>query len=128
MSLINAKRVEEILIDCLIKDSDHINCKRLPKNKVVVVKGIVNNYGFHKERLESYREEVRSLLNNLSPDIKEGISFLNICMDKENNQWGEHPDCENLVCLAIGLEIIRYVLPKEAWFLLPGNVPIIALN
>ena len=128
MSLINAKRVEEILIDCLIKDSDHINCKRLPKNKVVVVKGIVNNYGFHKERLESYREEVRSLLNNLSPDIKEGISFLNICMDKENNQWGEHRDCENLVCLAIGLEIIRYVLPKEAWFLLPGNVPIIALN
>lgn len=128
MPLINAKRVEEILIDCLIKDSDHINCKKLPKNKVVVVEGIANKYAFHRERLESYRGEVQGLINNLSPDIKEGISFLNICIDKENNQWGEQRDCENLICLAIGLEIIRYMLPKEAWFLLPGNVPIIIIN
>lgn len=128
MSLINAKRVEEILIDCLIKDSDHIHCDKLPEDKVVITEGIINNYGFYRERLESYRGEVESLVNNLSPYIKEGVSFLNICMDKENNQWGEQRDCENLVCLAIGLDIIHYVLPKEAWFLLPGNVPIISLK
>lgn len=125
MTLISAKRIEEILIDCLIKDSDHIDCDKLPEDKVVIARGIVNGFGFHRERLETYRNEVQSMFEQLAPELKEGISFLNMCVDKDGNQWGEHADCEQLLCLGIGLEIIEYIVPKEMWQFLPGGVPVI---
>lgn len=126
--LINTERIEEILVDCLIKESDNVNGECLPYNEFTVVDGIVNKYAFHKNRLESYRDEVQNMVNNLCPELKEGISFLNMCMDKDNNQWGEHRDCENLLCLAIGLDILAYPLPKEVWAFLPGAMPFIVLR
>lgn len=38
-----------------------------PKIEIIDAEGIVRKFGFHPERLESYREEVKNILNEL-PD------------------------------------------------------------
>ena len=126
--MINTARVEEILLDTFVKDSDHVDCGRLPYDKVVIVKGIINSFVLHKERLESYRGEIQLMVDCLVPELKYGISFMNMCMDKDNSQWGEHVNSEQLLCLAKGLDIVEYVLPEEMWQFLPGSMPIIKLK
>lgn len=129
MALINSEGINVLLNHCLVKDSDHIDGKRLLDEEVIIVKGIVNTFVFHKERLNSVKNEIITLVNNLPHEVNEGISFLNMCVDKNDNLWGQQPDCEKLLCLAIGVDVMAYLLPEEAWSFLPGGVPfIIAKN
>lgn len=128
MMKIDAGRVEEILIHSLVSENDHVDGKKLNDDEVIVVNGIINNYAFHKERLLSHKEEVLAFVENLDPELKDGISFLGLCVDKDGSQWGEHRSCENLMCLAIGLGLMRYVLPRESWTFLPGGVPLLMLT
>lgn len=127
MALIDGKKVNELVVYCLVKDSDHIDCERLPDEDVVIVNGIVNTFVFHKKRLESIREEVVEMTNNLNY-MNNTISFLDMCADKNGEYWGQHSDCEALLCLAIGLTIYSYLLPQECWGILPGGVPYVKLN
>jgi len=92
-----------------------------------VGEGIMNRYGFHPERLESHREEVKELLGELSSDFQEtgggGMSFLNACMDKNERQWGEHINVEMLMSLGLALGLVEYCAPRELWPILPGGMP-----
>ena len=122
--IISCERIRNIVIDALVKESDGDN---LTPDQYVVVDGIINKCVFHKERLEAHRGEVQYYIDNIK-DMKEGISFLSMCQDKEDSQWGEHPNCEELLLLGLALDILQYPLPREAWQILPGAVPYIILK
>lgn len=128
---INAVRVMAILADCLFQSGE-------VTDDMVKVEGIVTTYGFHPEKLESHREEVKAMLDFLPPQFREdktilhaggGWSFLNACNDKHDVQWtGEHRVMEALFALGIGLGYARWLLPRVMWSAFPGGMPYVAVN
>ena len=128
--MISAKRVEEIFTDCLFKEDELIDGK--PVVEPVVIEGIANNLGFHPQRLESHRDEVKSILLELPEMFFKskggGWSFLQACVDRSGYQWGEHMNMEQLFSLGIGLKLASYCMPKEMWSILPGGMPYIVVE
>ena len=114
--------VNEAFIDCLFREGEnHINYVR--------VEGITSVYDFHPERLEEKRELVKGLLAELPEPFKQGWTFLNLCENKNGEQWtGLHRRCEQLVVLAIGLDLMEYSFKRERWFMLPGGVPYVTVK
>lgn len=122
---LTAENVETVFKDCLFLDGEIPNDH--PPNHMVKVEGIMHNFGFHSERLNSHKEDVVSMLTELPDDFRAGsgggASFLNACMTKSGIQWGEHINIEQLVALGIGLGVVSYCLPKAMWSMLPGGMP-----
>lgn len=122
---LDAGKVHEILMDSLFRDEE-ITPGQTPAN-AVVVEGLMRKIGLHKERLESHRTEIQELLAELPDNFHKskggGWTFLNGCMDKDGNQWGEQMNVDELVMLGAALGIARYQLPREMWSALPGGVP-----
>ena len=74
--------------------------------------------------MEERRELVIALLAELPAEFKEGYTFLNICTNKNGELWtGDHRVCEQLIVMAIGLNLMSYCFPRERWAILPGGVP-----
>lgn len=127
---LTAPKVMAILVDCLFNENE--NDKDKPPENAVIVKGLVRSFGFHPGRLESHRDEVKELLAELPDNFQEdkggGWSFLNACMTKDGEQWGEHIDMEALFCLGIGLGLAKWQMlaMKEV---MPGGMPyVVVLN
>ena len=120
--MLTPQAVEAIFADCLFKDNED-------KTNYIAVEGIAHNFGFHPERLESHRAEIRELLDELPAEFKEGWSFLMACNDKHGNQWtGLHLIMEQLFCLGMGLGMVNCLMPKEFWSDLPGGMPYYQVN
>lgn len=86
-------------------------------------------FELHHQRLEEKRELVTALLAELPAKFKEGYTFLNFCTTKDGEQWtGEHRVCEQLIVMAIGLDLMKYCMPREMWAILPGGVPYIMIK
>lgn len=130
MSNLSAKRVHEILLDSLFRDSEVTN-GQVPEG-AVISSGVMRTVGMHKERLESHREEVREMLKELPDNFQEekggGWSFLNACLDKSGRQWAEHENIDELLVLAQGLGMAKILLPREAWSGLPGGMPYFSVS
>jgi hypothetical protein len=132
-----AEIVEEIMRDCLFRDTE-LDGSGEPPSNAVLVEGINAKFGLHPERLESHRLAIKEILLEMpdafhmvreeTPDGGGGMSFLNLCVDKKGEQWAEHPTMQNLVCLAAGLNMARTPLPREMWNALPGGMPYIVFD
>jgi hypothetical protein len=117
-----AERVDACVIECLNGTADG----------AILVEGIVNNFGFSQTAIDSHREEIAGLLNEMPPEFHKagggGWSFLNLCLDKHGNQWGEHRNMEVLCCLGIAAGMAKWLLPREVWSALPGGVPYVGFD
>lgn len=114
--------VQEAFRDCLFKDGEDTS-------NHIKVEGIVQNFGFHPQRLEDKRELITAILAELPAVFKEGYTFLNICETKNGELWsGSHERCEQLVVLAIGLGLMDYCFPREMWLILPGSMPYVIIK
>lgn len=117
-------RLDEIVKDCLFREGESTD-------NAVTVEGVVRNFGFHPDRLQSHRAEIAAQLSELPTEFLSetqggggGWSFLNACNDHEGNQWtGEQATMEVLFCLGMGLGMVQCLLPREMWSALPGGVP-----
>jgi len=123
MYTLTSEHVEQVFLDCLFKNGEDTS------NYIKAI-GIINNVGLHSERLEAYRSEIELMLSELPDEFKASIgggwSFLNMCNDKNGNQWTDlHLRMEQLVQLGIGIDKIRYALPKDLWAALPAGMPYI---
>lgn len=126
-----AENVERIFSDCLFRDNEISDGK--PPADAVLVEGIVSKYGFHPERLAAHKAEIAEVIRRMPNEFMAdshagGHSFLNLCMDKDGNQWGEHHNMEQLVTLAIATKQGQYLLPREIWRALPGGVPYLSFT
>ena len=109
--------VSNSFMECLFKEGEDTS-------KSIKVEGIMNNFEFHPKRLEEQRELVTALLSELPVEFKKGYTFLNICTNKNGELWtGEQRVCEQLIVMAIGLDLMSYCFPREMWVILPGGVP-----
>ena len=63
--LIDSKQVVTILTDCLFTEEELVEGVLSEDADAVIANGILFNYAFHPQRLESHREEVEQMLCNL---------------------------------------------------------------
>src|SRR4030095_2083945 len=129
---LSAKAVETIFVDCLFtKEEVALKGEKEPPENAVMVEGIMRTFGFHRERLEGHREDVKELLAQLPSEFQQGVgggwSFLNACMTKDSKLWGEHIHMEELFCPGIGLGLAKWQFRREMWSSLPGSMPYVTV-
>jgi hypothetical protein len=121
---LTAENVIKVAGDCMFKDGEDTS-------NMVTSEGIVAAFGFHPERLKEQKQNIIDLLDQLPDTFRigegGGWSFLNACMDKEGNQWGEHKHIELLVCLGQAVRYARYMM-KDIAFILPGGMPYVQIG
>ena len=127
---LTSENVNKIFMDCLFKDEE-IDGKDMADIKFIPAEGIISNVGFHPERLESHRKEVTDMVNQLpdkfKPNLGGGYTFMNMPFDKNDHQWGEQRNAEQLLQLGIGLGIMKILMPRSMWNVFPGGVPYVAI-
>jgi hypothetical protein len=130
VSALTAEAVNRVFINCLSPSSD-------PKDypEVVVVEGIMNAFAMSKTKLDIFRESIKDLLSQLPLSFFAtdkggggGMSFLAMCVDRDDMQWGEHPDMEKLCVLGLGTNMLHWCAPRIMWELLPGGMPYIVVD
>lgn len=126
--------VDNILRHCLFTDDEYKKGEPAPSD-AVVVNGIMRNFALHPGRLAEKKEEVREILNLMNDAFHiqhgGGWSFLNLCMDKNDNHWAEHPTMEVLVALAIAEKLGTWLPPyemREMWKALHGGMPYVQFD
>ena len=111
----------------------HNACLTTKHSNFVTIFGIQNNYTYDKSDIELYKEEIRSMLMQLPETFRKskggGWSFLNMCMRADDVQWtGLHSTVEKLVTLGMAADLCDYILPREMWKVLPGEMPYIVIK
>ena len=115
--MIEVTRLREIIRDCLFTNDEDTST-------AILVEGVVRKFGFHPERLRQYKSEIADMLRQLPNEFhNDGWSFLNACVDQKGNQWGEHKDIEELFVLGEALGLVKCLMPRELWGVLPGGMP-----
>lgn len=113
--------VENAFKDCLDEDrSDNLK-----------IEGIRTCFWLNPQRLEENRKLVTELLEELPTKFREknGDSFLHFCHTKTGQLWtGEHKVCEQLLVMALGLDLMAYYTPVETWHLFPGGLPYVIIK
>lgn len=118
---LDAERVRKLFEYCLFLTEED-------KTKYVAAEGITNNVGFHPGRLEESKAEIEALLDELPESFKDGMSFLQACMDKHGNHWGEHQNMEQLFLLGLAVGKAKLLMPRMLWSALPGGMPYYAVK
>ena len=72
--------------------------------------------------------EVRDMLSRLPEPFHRtkggGWLFLNACNDRNGVQWTDfHQQMEQLFQLGIGLGLVKCLMSREMWSILPGEMP-----
>lgn len=125
---LTADTVNKCFTACLFSnDTD----RSVMEQTAVRVSGISMNVGFDPEKLAKNKETVQGLLRELPDEFMAskggGMSFLQMCVDKNGAQWGEHRNMEELVLLGLAVGAVEYCLPRELWGILPGGVPYVVV-
>jgi hypothetical protein len=126
------QNVQAVIMAVLYTDAELAAAGGAAPAGYIAAEGITTKFGFHPERLEAHRADVRSMLMQLPEAFMKskggGMTFLNACNTREGHQWGEHRDMETLFALGMGLGYVSYPMPREMWSVLPGGMPYITVD
>lgn len=127
---LTAKNVEKVFFDCMFKDSEVKN-NTAPIN-AITVDGIMAKFAFHPERTRGHKEEIQGFLNQLKDEFTEehggGATFIHMPFTKDDRQWGEQRNAEQLLVIAIAVGLAEYLMPRAMWKALPGGMPYIKIE
>jgi hypothetical protein len=123
---LTSENVNSTFLKCLFKKDENTE-------KHIAVEGVMLKVGFNPDRLKESEQTIIEMLNDLPDSFKPhgggGMSFLNMCQDKNDNQWtGFHKTVDELVCLGIAIGKVSFLMPREMWSVLPGGMPYIAVS
>ncbi|MGL5569609.1 MAG: hypothetical protein ACRDB9_10240 [Cetobacterium sp.] len=120
--MLRSEEVNRIFLDCLFKDEELVDGK--PIIEPLVTEGILMNVGFNPDSIERNKICIEAMIDKLPSTFDEGWTFLNMCMDKEKNQWtGSHKTMEELLVLGLAIGRFEYCCPREMWNVLPEGMP-----
>jgi len=109
-----------------------VACLNGKEEGALVIKGILNAYAFSPEAIAIHKPNIKVLLDQMPTQFHKngggGWSFLNLCLDRHGNQWGEHVNVEALCCLGIAAGYAHWLAPREMWAMLPGGVPYVVFD
>lgn len=135
-SPLNPNAVSELFMKCLFTDEEIAELNGDVPVGAVIVEGITIDTGFHPKRLEEAREAVKEMLDELPLEFQPatkggggGWSFLNMCNDKNGVLWtGMHSVMQELILLAIGLDLMAFLMPRDMWAIFPGGMPYVGIK
>lgn len=120
MTKLTSSAVDILFRGCLVYNREDGRDSKL-------VEGIRTVFLFDPGKLSEKKEEIVAFLMELPESFREekggGWSFIQACMDKDGNHWGEHTHIEQLMTLGMGIDKVEYLLPREMWHALPGCMP-----
>lgn len=123
---LTSENVERVFRGCLSDEKEGDNVR--------LVEAVLDNVkmAMRRDKLKFYQEEIQGMLMQLPRGFREtdsgGWSFLNLCTREDGTQWtGSHATMEQLVCLGIGCDKMKYLLPRSMWNILPGGMPYLAV-
>ena len=124
------KKVKAIFTDCLYTEAE-LNGNNKP-NYAIYAEGITLNVNFNPEKIKQYKNKISLLLDELPKEFKKteggGWSFLKMPFDKNEHQWGEQSDAQQLLLLGLATGKAKYLFPRELCIILPGSVPYIVIE
>lgn len=95
----------------------------------IEVEGIHKTYVLNKNLLESERQNIEHMLQELPQGFKQGWSFYEMYHTKTGRQWAYNiKSMESLMVLGVAIGKLTYPVPKSLWWSLPGGMPYITLN
>jgi hypothetical protein len=123
---LNAKTVHDTFLECLFKDGE-------PTENHKWGEAVRMKVGFNPERLKEKEPLIEELLKELPNEFQKngggGMSFLNMCNDKNGNQWADmHKTMDELVALGTATDKLSFLMSKEMWSELPGGMPYLVVN
>ena len=126
MTNLTTENVHDLFMNCLFADGEDTDDH-------VIARAVMMNIGFHPERLKNNTEKIVEILNDLPDTFKKngggGMSFLNMCEDKNGNQWtGAHKTMDELIALGIASGKMSYLMPREEWHMFPGGMPYLVVD
>lgn len=137
--MISAQRIAE-LFDYSMFQEDEITpdgSRPLDESLLVVGAGVLTDAGFHKERLELARDEIKAFLAQLPLSFRcdknlQGAggreSFMRACLQADGETWtGRQKECEQLLLLGGALGYVKRLDSIPAAFL-PGGVPYFSID
>lgn len=131
MTELNIENVDRIFSDCMFRSHEEYE-ERKKEGLHVFVHSIQNpkvKIGFHPERIEAHRQEIREMLSQLPdgffPGTGDGASFLQACYTKDGQLWtGIHLEMEKLCLLGVASKEMIILTPDPAIRVsLPGGMP-----
>lgn len=123
---LTAKNVHETFMKCLYQRDEK-------PSAFIEVEAVMSKFGFHPQRLKDSEPLITEMLNDLPETFKKegggGMSFLKMCEDRQGNQWADlHITVDELVALGIATNKLSFLLPREHWMILPGEMPYLVVN
>ena len=123
---LTSKNVNDTFKNCLFSDGENTE-------NYVKAESIEMTIGFHPERLQDNKGKISLMLNDLPDSFMKnkggGMSFLNMCQDKKDNQWtGSHETMDQLVALGLASNKMSYLMPREMWISFPGGMPYLVVD
>lgn len=122
---LTSDNVNKIFMKCLFSENEDTT-------NYIEAKGVKTHVCFNPTRLEENKLNIINMLDDLPNEFKTsgggGMTFLNACVDKHNNQWGGHSSIDQLICLGLGIGKVQYLMEREFWPHLPGGVPYFVYN
>ena len=120
-TILRPEYVEVTYLECLFSEGED-NAQQ------VLAEGIRGTVGFHRDRLEQYRQTIQAMLMELPTEFLAsqggGWSFLNACNDRHGNMWtGLHSTMERLILLGMAIGKVECLIPRAMWPSLPGGMP-----
>lgn len=123
---LTAEKVHNTFMSCLFNENEDTSNFKL-------CEGVLNKVGFNPEKLKESEQSIIEMLDCLPDSFKKagggGMSFLNMCDDKDDVQWTDfHQTMDELVCLGLAIEKLSYLMPREYWKILPGGMPYLLID
>lgn len=117
---LTAENLEKVILECLFKPNEDTT-------NYVLGEGVRVKMGFHPERLKANEGNILSMLKDLPDEFLAskggGYTFLNACMTRDNDQWGEQQDVDKLITIGMAVKKVSFTMPREMWDVLPGGMP-----
>ncbi len=124
--LLDSQVVRDTFTKCLFKDEEIADKAVVPEG-AILSRGLTMDVGFHPGRISENRALIIDMLSQLPAEFMKdsggGMSFLNMCNDKEGRHWGEHRSMEELVHLGQAIGAVTCCVPKPMWTIFPGGMP-----
>lgn len=118
------ENVTRIYVECVGRKE---NCDTQPFD------GVMHIHNYDMNKVNEHKDQIKSMLWQLPDTFFKskggGWSFLNMCVRRDDYQWtGLHADVERLMTLGMAAGYVSYLLPKNLWHILPGDMPYIVIN
>ncbi len=123
---LTAENVSAVLTKCLFDKGEDTS-------GAIIVKGVRSQFGFHPGRLKENTVSIQQMINQLPNEFNKvpngGSPFMQACMTNTGQQWGEHANIDELVCLGLATNLISWVMEdRAAWNMFPGGMPYFMIN